>query len=80
MYLNGRGVFKDIEVALQWLRRAADQGEPNAKFHLAGMHDRGDGLPRDREQAAHLYREALGNPSLAARNRQYALAWLAGKP
>jgi TPR repeat protein/tRNA A-37 threonylcarbamoyl transferase component Bud32 len=80
MYLRGRGVFKDTEVALQWLRRAAEQGEPNAKFHLAGMYERGDGVPRDSEQAMRLYREALGSPTLAARNRQVAQARLAGKP
>jgi TPR repeat protein len=38
-------------VAVVWLRRAAKMGDSEASYHLAWMHQRGVGLPRDAARA-----------------------------
>jgi TPR repeat protein len=40
--------------------------------HVAEMYARGEGKPRDRDQAMRLYREALGRAGLNDRNRDAA--------
>ncbi|MGK9234024.1 SEL1-like repeat protein [Inquilinus limosus] len=37
MYLEGRGVQKDIDEAVRWLRRAAAQGNEEARARLAEL-------------------------------------------
>jgi len=54
------------------LQKAAEAGEPNAMVQVAEMYARGEGKPRDRDQAARLYREALGRAGLNDRNREAA--------
>ena len=36
--LHGKGVAKDEEGAMQWFRRAADQGHAHASYNLAVGH------------------------------------------
>ena len=44
---------------------------------LAGLYASGDGKPRDREQAARLYRDALSRPGLNDQSRATAQRALA---
>jgi TPR repeat protein len=37
MYENGDGVNKDLVVAVSWLRKAAEQGNADAKKRLAEL-------------------------------------------
>jgi len=39
MYLNGQGVARDGAQAVAWLRKAAEQGNTNAKNALQHMHE-----------------------------------------
>jgi TPR repeat protein len=41
--------------AAKWLRRAADQGDPDAQFELADMYHRGRGVQKDTNVAASWY-------------------------
>ena len=38
MYETGRGVMRSDEKAVQWYRKAAQQGEPKAQCNLGVMH------------------------------------------
>lgn len=40
------------------LRRAAEQGDPEAQFQLGGLYERGNGVPEDVAEAAAWYRRA----------------------
>ena len=46
----------DMEQAVYWLRRAAEQGHGEAQLLLGVRYDRGEGVPRDPVEAARLYR------------------------
>ena len=46
MYEYGRGVPQDAELAAQWYRCAADQGNAGSLYQLGLMHDKGHGVPR----------------------------------
>ena len=77
LYLGGRGVFKDTAKGQALLQKAADAGEPNAMVYVAEMYEKGDGKPRDPDQATRLYRDALARPGITARNRDTATRALA---
>jgi TPR repeat protein len=51
MYEKGGGVPQDYKAAVQWYRRAAEQGEASAQSHLGVMYDQGRGVPQDYVQA-----------------------------
>src|SRR4030067_951973 len=36
LYEHGRGVQGNAQTAMQWYRRAADQGHPDSEYRLAG--------------------------------------------
>lgn len=46
---------RDYGEALRWYRRAARQGNVNARFSLAAMYFDGLGVGKDYDEAAHLY-------------------------
>lgn len=58
MYANTQGVSKDERLAVLWLSKAAEQGDPNAQFNLAGMYGRGEGVAKNEKQATIYYRMA----------------------
>ena len=47
MYLNGRGVKRDLAQAFGLFRRAAEQGHAAAQNNLALMYANGQGVTRD---------------------------------
>ena len=51
MYLKGQGVEKDEAQAADWLRKASEQGLPNAMYKLANLYASGKGVPQDNEFA-----------------------------
>ena len=58
-YANGDGgVKRDWTQAVEWSRRAAEQGHPGAQFNLACFYDLGRGLPRDGAKAVEWYERA----------------------
>ena len=63
MYAMGQGVEKDLKVAADWYRKAAEKGVADAQFRLGSMYEQGKGVPADREYAYGWYSVAahLGN-------------------
>ncbi len=51
MYSNGRGVAKDDAEAVNWYRKAADQGLATAQFNLGLKYERGKGVAKDHGEA-----------------------------
>ncbi len=58
LYENGFGVKKDLPLAADWYRKAAEQGNSDAQFNLGAMYEHGVGMPVDYAQAARWYRPA----------------------
>lgn len=51
-YMRGRGVAKNIQQAIMWLRKAAKQGNCEAMYWLGSLYDEGKEVAQDHEQAA----------------------------
>jgi TPR repeat protein len=51
MYDNGRGVPQDDAQAVNWYRKAAEQGLAEAQYNLGLMYDNGRGVPQNYEKA-----------------------------
>jgi uncharacterized protein len=49
---------RDYKKAVEWFRKAADQGLPLAQHNLAGLYFYGNGLPQDYREALAWYRKA----------------------
>ena len=60
MYMEGRGVAQDDVQAVDWFRKAAEQGYRDAQFNLGVMYAQGRGVVRDDVQAIVWYRKAAG--------------------
>ncbi len=56
--LEGRGVARDADKAVELLRRAADQGDAGGQRNLAHCYYEGWGVPQDIAQAALWYEKA----------------------
>ena len=54
----GQGVPRNTDAALEWLRFAAEKGEPNAQTQLAMRYDLGIGLPQSDTDAFGWYGRA----------------------
>ena len=61
MYAIGLGVERDLKQAVQWYRKAADQGYSSAQFHLGLMYAHGLGVEKDEKKAIEWYRKAAKN-------------------
>ena len=58
MYQFGRGVDDNDSTAVEWLRRAAEQGRADAKFNLGRMYQFGYGVDKHISTAVEWYRKA----------------------
>ena len=91
MYLAGQGVSADKSLAFLWMRRAAEQGDPEGQAALGDMYGAGSGVTKNPEQAARWHQQAAaqGHPgaqfaygqacatgSGVDRNVTQALKWL----
>jgi hypothetical protein len=66
MYRKGQGVTKDDAQAVQWYRKAADQGHETAQFYLGYMYNNGQGVAKDDAQAVQWFRKAADQGHAAA--------------
>ena len=57
-YANGDGVEKDMLEAIEWYRKAADQGDADAQYNIGLCYANGDGLEEDMTMAMEWYRKA----------------------
>jgi len=58
MYAHGRGVAKDDAQAVEWYRKAAEQGEARAQTDLGVMYRDGRGVPPNQPVALQWFRKA----------------------
>jgi TPR repeat protein len=58
MYLEGECTEKDPAKAVEWFRKAADQGLVGSLTTLAMMYEEGRGVEQDIDKANELYRAA----------------------
>jgi uncharacterized protein len=72
-YAQGSGVTQDMNQAVKWFRKAANQNYPPALSLLGEMTQAGQGVKADPAKAAQLYRQAAEKGSVAG---QYNLAYL----
>jgi localization factor PodJL len=54
-FAEGRGVPANMELAVQWLERAAGQGLAPAQYRLGSLYEKGQGVKKDLEKARTLY-------------------------
>ncbi len=57
-YLEGLGVEKNLDKAVEWTQKAADHGDWDGQYNLAWFYEEGIGLERDMAQAIFWYRKA----------------------
>ena len=68
-YFYGKGgVSQNYDIALPWLRKAADQGVEQAQALLGLAYDHGFGVPQDYATAAYWYRKAADKGDVLALN------------
>ena len=54
-YFEGTGGAKDMEMAAQWFRKAADLGVVDSQYNLAKLYDAGYGVPKNPAEAYKWY-------------------------
>jgi len=59
-YFMGNGVTMNLDEAIKWFRKAADQGFAGGQFFLGLMYLHGQGVPKDSAEAVKWYRLAAG--------------------
>src|SRR5579859_39356 len=72
LYLEGTAVKADVKEAVKWIQLAADTNYPDALATLGELTQAGQGVPRNLEAAAELYRRAAESGSVAG---QYNLGY-----
>jgi hypothetical protein len=66
-YMHGNGVAKDAKIGIEWLQKAASQGQVLAQCYLGTLFRSGaDGVPRDPAKAVEWLRKASENGSVNA--------------
>jgi TPR repeat protein len=68
MYKLGRGVPKDPAKAVEWYRKAAEQGLATAQYDLGNMYNVGRGVPKDQTKAMEWYKKAVDQGDESAKN------------
>ena len=71
-YANGRGVIQNDEQAVEWYRRAAEQGHAIAQYDLSWMYQHGRGVSQNSSEAAQWCRRAAEQGYADAQN---TLGW-----
>ena len=57
-YYNGDAVKQDFAAAMEWFKKAADQGNAEAQDKIGSRYENGDGVPQDYAEAVKWYRKA----------------------
>ena len=80
MLVRGDGVEPDPEEALNWYRKAAEQGVPEAQIALGDVYATGRGVAVDHDEARRWFDKAAGQGHEGAAARLAALARLQAQP
>ncbi|MBN2298214.1 MAG: sel1 repeat family protein [Deltaproteobacteria bacterium] len=67
MYYHGEGVARNLEEALFWFHKAAEQDDSEAQYNLGFMYGRGEGVKRDQEQSMQWFMKAAEQGHCGAR-------------
>ena len=67
-FLNGKGLEKDVDQAIAWYTRAAEQRHELALIQLGSLYRWGDGVEADQNRALVLFLIAYGRGSTRAAN------------
>ena len=76
MYQHGRGVGKDIGLALKWYKKAARKGSVVALTNLGYLYDNGLGVKKNPEKAVEYYRKAAYKGHAVAQYNLGIAHWL----
>lgn len=58
-YLQGKGTRKDMPLAVEWLQKAAKQGDAEAQYNLGSIYYYGvEGVPKDEKKAFPLFEKS----------------------
>lgn len=71
-YENGLGTTKDVKLAVEWYRKAAEQGNEKAQIALARMYEDGRGVAENKHEAIKWYKKAAEQGDCFA---QYSLGF-----
>ena len=66
-YYNGEGVEKNMTEAVEWWRKAAEQGHAKAQFILGDCYYKGEGVAKDKTEAVGWWRKAAKEECIPAR-------------
>ncbi len=66
MYLEGRGVDRDINQGVELIRSSAGDGYARAQYRLGSLYEQGVGVAQDETQALEWYRKAAQGGNTAA--------------
>ncbi len=66
-YFFGRGVDQDYAKAMEWYRKAADQGYADAQSNVGVLYENGMGVAKDIEQARAWYQKAADQGNAGAK-------------
>lgn len=69
LYLNGKGVVADDQLALKWCRKAADQGNANAQANLSFMYAAGRGVAKDIAESRNWLQKSAEQGNAAAQEK-----------
>jgi hypothetical protein len=58
MYMEGECTDKNPAKAIEWFKRAAEQGLTGSMTTLAMMYEQGNGVPKDMDEARKWYHAA----------------------
>lgn len=58
---------KNLEKAVEWYRKSAEQGYDRGQFCLAGCYENGEGVPIDKEKALQWYKKAADQGFISAK-------------
>ena len=58
MYFDGTGVLKDAKEAVNWYRKAAEQGHAIAQWQLGFIYANSEGVLKDAKEAVNWHRKA----------------------
>lgn len=68
-YELGRGTQKNMQQAITWYSKAAQQNQYDAEYRLGYLYEHGVGVKRDIAQAMEWYKRAAGNSQNQVRNQ-----------
>jgi len=77
MFDQGEFISQDYEEAVNWWRKAAEQGDATAQSNLGAMYANGHGVQQDYTEAAKWYLLAA-NQGLAGAQAQFACVYQLG--